>query len=129
MVTRLEAPPRQADVLGLDARSLTVRFGPLVAVDDVSLAVAPGEVVALVGPSGCGKSTLLRVIAGLEIASSGRVRPRPRLRRSCTSSSSGRYSSAGSSSPDCCSTLITWMCSLKRSAACVSSVLMAWLWR
>jgi thiamine transport system ATP-binding protein len=58
---------------GLDAERLTVRFGSTVAVDDVSLAVAPGEIVALVGPSGCGKSTLLRVIAGLEVPDAGRV--------------------------------------------------------
>ena len=40
---------------------------------DVSLSVAPGEVVAILGASGCGKSTLLRIAAGLEVPSGGRV--------------------------------------------------------
>lgn len=47
---------------------------PVAALEDVSLAVAPGEFVSILGPSGCGKSTLLRIIAGLLQPSSGEVR-------------------------------------------------------
>ncbi|HWH65727.1 MAG TPA: ATP-binding cassette domain-containing protein, partial [Gaiellales bacterium] len=50
------------------------RFGPVVAVDDLSLEIASGEFVVLVGPSGCGKSTALRSIAGLEEPDSGTIR-------------------------------------------------------
>lgn len=48
-------------------------FGSVCAVDDVSLTVEDGSLVALVGPSGCGKSTLLRLIAGLEECDQGRI--------------------------------------------------------
>lgn len=58
---------------GLVVDGVCVRFGATTAVDDVSLEVAPGEVVAVLGASGSGKSSLLRAISGLEPLASGRV--------------------------------------------------------
>jgi len=52
---------------------VTKRFGGVLAVDDVTLALPPGQLVTLLGPSGCGKTTTLRMIAGLEHPTRGRV--------------------------------------------------------
>jgi ABC-type nitrate/sulfonate/bicarbonate transport system ATPase subunit len=49
------------------------RFGEVTAVEDLSLTVGDGEVLALVGPSGCGKSTLLELLAGLQKPDAGQV--------------------------------------------------------
>lgn len=57
----------------LELKDVTVRFGETTAVDDVSLDLDEGQVLAVLGPSGCGKSTLLRAVAGLERLDSGRV--------------------------------------------------------
>jgi spermidine/putrescine transport system ATP-binding protein len=52
---------------------VTKRFGDVVAVDDLSLEVKPGEFFALLGPSGCGKTTTLRMIGGFEEVTAGTV--------------------------------------------------------
>ncbi|WP_075214495.1 sulfate/molybdate ABC transporter ATP-binding protein [Mongoliimonas terrestris] len=59
--------------MDLDIRQITKAFGDTAALHGVDLAVASGELVALLGPSGSGKTTLLRIIAGLDFPSSGQV--------------------------------------------------------
>ncbi len=58
----------------IEVEGLTKRFGDIVAVDDVTLAVQPGELLTLLGPSGCGKTTLLRLLSGFEQPSAGSIR-------------------------------------------------------
>jgi spermidine/putrescine ABC transporter ATP-binding subunit len=57
----------------IQIRNVTKRFGNMVAVDNVSLDIVPGEFFVMLGPSGCGKTTLLRMIAGFELPSEGQI--------------------------------------------------------
>ena len=61
--------------LGVEVRLEQLRrvFAGVVALDELSLTLAPGELVALLGPSGCGKTTALRLVAGLDEVTSGKV--------------------------------------------------------
>jgi ABC-type branched-subunit amino acid transport system ATPase component/ABC-type branched-subunit amino acid transport system permease subunit len=66
------AAPRPAATLAVS--DLVVKFGGVVAVNHVSFAIEPGEVVGLIGPNGAGKTTILDVVTGFTTPSSGSVR-------------------------------------------------------
>src|SRR6266851_3999918 len=91
ITSREVAPPEQTSTAGPPESSSDVRAAPaairitevskvygkgpsaLLALDRVSLSVAPGEFVCLIGASGCGKSTLLSLVAGLDAPTSGEL--------------------------------------------------------
>ena len=57
----------------LEARSVTVRFGGLMAVDNVSAAFAPGELVGIIGPNGAGKTTFFNALSGVQATTAGEL--------------------------------------------------------
>jgi iron(III) transport system ATP-binding protein len=57
----------------IEFRDVTKRYGDVTAVRNVAFTIEPRTLVTLLGPSGCGKTTILRMIAGLELPTSGRV--------------------------------------------------------
>jgi spermidine/putrescine transport system ATP-binding protein len=57
----------------VELREVSKHFGPVVAVDGISLSICDGEFFSLLGPSGCGKTTTLRLIAGFELLTAGQV--------------------------------------------------------
>ena len=67
------SPARTQVVTAVEADGLTKRFGPVVALDDLHLTVAAGEVFGFLGPNGAGKSTTIRLLLGLLRPSSGRA--------------------------------------------------------
>jgi ABC-type nitrate/sulfonate/bicarbonate transport system ATPase subunit len=62
---------------GVQLTRIQRAFGPVTALADLSLSVAPREVVAVVGPSGCGKSTLLEIVCGLQRPDGGECESAP----------------------------------------------------
>jgi ABC-type branched-subunit amino acid transport system ATPase component len=70
MTTTAASPPATAT---LGVRNVTVRFGGVVAVDDVTFTATSGEVLGVMGPNGAGKTTLFNVISGVQRPSAGTV--------------------------------------------------------
>ena len=62
------------DLLAVDATGVTKTFGPVRAVDDITVQVAPGEVYGVLGPNGAGKTTFLRMLFGLIRPDAGTIR-------------------------------------------------------
>ena len=85
VVTRADSPSRSAEVPLLQADGVTMRFGGLTAVNNVSMTVNEGEILGLIGPNGAGKTTFFNCLTGLYKPTEGQVRlsgvelpPKPR---------------------------------------------------
>lgn len=83
----------------IELRHLTKRYGPILAVDDLSFTVAAGQVTGFLGPNGSGKSTTMRMIVGLDAPTAGQVTV---AGRATVSSGSRSARSARSSTPAPC---------------------------
>ncbi|MFO0453040.1 MAG: ATP-binding cassette domain-containing protein, partial [Pseudomonadota bacterium] len=55
----------------IEVNHLTKRYGDVLAVDDLSFGVAPGEILGFLGPNGAGKSTTMRIVAGFVAPTAG----------------------------------------------------------
>ncbi|MSW18436.1 MAG: ATP-binding cassette domain-containing protein, partial [Actinobacteria bacterium] len=62
-----------SETTGLSISNLTVKFGGLVALDDVFIDIAPNTIVGLIGPNGAGKTTVFNVITGVYQATEGSI--------------------------------------------------------
>ncbi len=64
---------RTENSVGVTLRGVTKRYDEVTAVDGIDLDIEPGTMITLLGPSGCGKTTTLRLIAGLDLPTSGQI--------------------------------------------------------
>jgi len=80
MTPRPPVAPADGEAPLVACENVTVRLGAKLVLEDVSIAVAPGEIVTLIGPNGSGKTTLVRTVLGLQRPNDGRVRRRAGLK-------------------------------------------------
>src|SRR3954447_2142489 len=73
LTTHPQSPPAPPGTLAVDMDGVVKRFGPVTAVDGISLRIRPGEVVALLGPNGAGKTTTIDMLLGLSAPTEGSV--------------------------------------------------------